>query len=38
MKYKIKTQAGVVLIEVVTVLTLLGVTGVVFAIYSTAGR
>jgi len=39
MKYKIaRRQAGVVLMEVLPLLTLLGMTGVVFVFYSTTGR
>ena len=39
MKYKIaRRQAGVVLMEVLPMLTLLAITGVAFAVYSTTGR
>ena len=39
MKNKIvREQAGVVLIEVILILTLLGITGVVFVVYSATGR
>ena len=39
MKYKIaRRQAGVVLMEVLPLLTLLGITGLVFVVYSTTGR
>jgi len=39
MKYKIaRRQAGIVLMEVLPLLTLLGITGLVFVFYSTSGR
>ena len=39
MKYKIaRRQAGVVLMEVLPLLTLLGITGLVFVVYSATGR
>ena len=39
MKYKIaKRQAGIVLMEVLPLLTLFGITGVVFVFYSATGR
>ena len=39
MKYKIaRRQAGVVLMEVLPMLTLLAITGVAFVVYSTTGR
>jgi hypothetical protein len=39
MKYKIaRRQAGVVLMEVIPLLTLLGITGLVLVVYSTTGR
>jgi hypothetical protein len=39
MKYKIaRRQTGVVLMEVLPLLTLLGITGLVFVVYSATGR